>query len=170
MKLFYLAALCTAFILASCSTEKLWLKKLQPGSVPTDVKNSKYILLVEKPTWSKSQMKELEKCMTEDYPGKFEIIPAEDLKLAKYSDTTKYRYFLMRSRSGYVVERSATAPGGSNSSAADRIFWSDVKDKDYVADQIFVDRKLNKDLPSTGMRMSSFSWPVKFLVHHIQTM
>lgn len=169
MRLVYQAALSAVILLASCSTEKLWIKKLQPGSVPSDVKNAKYILLVEKPTWSNTEAKQLAGWMAE-YPGKFEIIPIEDLALAKYSDTTKYRYFLMRNRNGYVVERSATAPGGSYTSASDKKFWSDVKDRDYVADQIFVDRKLHKDLPSTGMRMGTFSRPVKYLIGYIQTM
>lgn len=155
--------------LVSCSAEKIWVKKIQPEAVPKDVKNGKYVLLVERPTWSKTEEKQIEDFMA-SYPGRWEMVAMEELNKAKYTDSTKYRYFLKRNPNGYVDERSASAPGGSNASASDRQFWSGVKDKSYVADQIFVDRMLKKEYPSTGIRMITFSRPVKYLVTYIGSM
>jgi hypothetical protein len=128
------ALLLFLILLSGCRGPKYATKNLAPGSIPSDITDSRYVLLVQREKHSSPSL--LNKSMKKYYPGAYEIVTEEQLKSDhKFNDLEKYRYLVIeRYGSGGQVR----TVGQSYSSAT-------------YSDQVVLDRKENKQYPGTNL-------------------
>jgi hypothetical protein len=69
-------------------------RRLNEASLPKDVLNKDYVLLVKIPFDSKHWIEKYTEAMKEHYAGAFEIVPYKVSIDEAYPDTKKYRYIL----------------------------------------------------------------------------
>lgn len=154
------------FALSSCLVHKKFLDEINRASIPNDLKNSKYVLLIETPSMypSKSLQRTYTKQITKymkDYPGQWEWASPEEINSSKFSNTSKYRYFLKHnSVIAYAFSRSSSLEYTPNAGPMGISM--------EYHDQIFVDRKENKEYPSTNNARSNYSWGIAVLVAYLK--
>ena len=122
-------------LLFGCRGPRYAANNLMPGSIPPDITNPKYVLLVQQDEHSRPKL--LDKAMKKYYPSSYEIVTANQVKSdTKYGDVEKYRYLVVvRYGSGGIITQTS-GPGPS------RVAYSD---------QIVFDRKENKEYPATNL-------------------
>lgn len=126
-------------VLVGCRGPKFAANNVVPDSIPSDVTNPKYVLLVQQDKHCSPKL--LNKAMKKYYPGEYEIVTEEQVKSdKKYSDVEKYRYL--------VVERYGS--GGSYKDVHHNAYSTTPSQFTY-SDQIVIDRKENKQFPATNL-------------------
>ena len=122
--------------LIGCTGTKRAANNVVQGSIPADITDPKYILLVERDKYVRPSV--LETAMKKYYPAAYEIVKAEQLNSdKKYNDVSKYRY-LVQFRNG---------SGGSYSNGQTHVIYSD---------EFVTDRKENKAFPATNLVAGSY--------------
>ncbi|HWI93520.1 MAG TPA: hypothetical protein VNT20_19705 [Flavisolibacter sp.] len=133
---------------AGCRGSKYLANNLVPGSIPPDITNAKYVLLVQA---SGPPARFVNKTMKKNYPAAYEVV--SEKKLAsdkKYNDLDKYRYLVVfREGSGGTSYMQNTNANGSSSHTGGIT--------EVYSDQIVVDRKENKQFPATNLMSHSHS-------------
>jgi hypothetical protein len=122
MKKLLFTLLAISLLTAAFSQSKNQMsKRLDESSIPKDVLNKEYTLLVKIPYDSKTWVRKFTKVMEEHYTGKFEIVPYKASVDENYGDAKKYRYILSvsNSLSGHdfsgVTQKTSFNPTGSGS-------------------------------------------------------
>lgn len=149
-------------VLAGCRGPKYLANNLVSGSIPGDITNSKYILLVQ--TDKHSRLSMLDKTMKKNYPAAYEVVSEKELTSdKKYADVDKYRYLIVvRYGSGgtykkvYRNAQEAISDGGPS--------------KVTYSDQIVVDRKENKQLPATNLMSHSYAQGMMLFCRAVKNM
>ncbi len=109
-----------AIVLSSC-LKPTFYRRMNKAAIPADIKNARYVLLVSSyndRSLDNGNNKQVEEALEENYPGKYEVIYADQEKDPKYSDKSVYRYFL--TWSGYYSMTKTVKTGqvvNSHSSA-----------------------------------------------------
>ena len=136
-------------ICCSCATSGKFRRQHAESSIPTDLRNPKYVLLVLKDEggWlSGRNNRAMNRFMTKWYKAPFELINEKNLADPKYADTDKYRYYITSNCDNAIT---VTRTGSHASSSS------------YYCDQVIVDRKEDKKLPSTGVLAPNFATGIK---------
>ncbi len=152
------------FTFSACSNTH-WLHK---DAVPTDVAKPGYTLLILKlddtesrQTYQQFVNEKLEK-LVKDYPYPVVLVTKQELNSAQYSDVAKYRYVLkptgITSQSN-ITDTYKPAGGG----------FTQKNTTSYVyTEQVFTDRKANKDYPLTHYSVVRFDQGVKVILQYIK--
>ncbi len=146
-------------ILLSCSPSHF----LNAEALPNDLKNQGKVLLVleqDEGAFRERQNKGIEKLMKKKCDCEFEMVSTKDLSNPKYNDLEKYTYLVMKNAENTLTY---TAPG---SMRANGNFSSGPSHREYT-DQVFIDRRSNKKLPSTGMQSESYAKGMSYLAKKI---
>lgn len=133
-----------------CRGPKFAANNVVEGSIPSDITNSKYVLLVQEDEHGSPNL--LEKSMKKYYPAAYEIVRADQLKSdKKYSDVEKYRYVVaVRYGSGGIYKQVYRTP----KEAIEKVSGPS---KVAYSDQVVFDRKENKEFPATNLMGHNFA-------------
>ena len=140
----------------SCSGNNKISNNLVSGSIPGDIKDSRYVLLVQRTegagaghvnNMAENQMKKY-------YKGRYEFIDAKDImNNPKYADKSVYRYVVKENTGeGFAIITTHQGPPDA-SYGPSRI--------DYH-DQIIYDRKEDKVLRATGLMAHNYAQGIMF--------
>lgn len=94
----------SALVFSGCITLKN--NVATAGSIPADLKDSAYVLLVQKQELGLAnlQNRQVAKIMRKYYKGRYEMATAEEIKNdVKYAGITVYRYVLTKNGSGLNI-------------------------------------------------------------------
>jgi len=142
-------------ICSSCATAGKFRRQHAESSIPVDLRNPKYVLLVIKDEgrWlSGRDNRAMKRFMTKWYKAPFELINKKSLDDPKYADTDKYRYYIIESCAySITVTRSDIHTSSSTT----------------YCDQMIVDREENKKLPSTMVLAPSFATGIKMFSQYV---
>jgi hypothetical protein len=115
--LFYVLCGFSLLVTGCISSAELYSTYIdQKNSIPNDILNPKYVLMVQK--WTRSSgnrndrnNKELEELLSKKYPGKFVLV--DNLFDAQYSDRSVYKYHLSYSFQTASVSQVQTRANNS---------------------------------------------------------
>ena len=154
----FLGILILVITLASCSAAGKFKRSYDSRSIPADIKQDGYVLLVLKQDvggFRGVQNRGVKKLMRRHYGAAFEMVSASDLKDPKYDNTEMYRYIIGRDfNSGVVLTRQQSMAVMGNGGGTMTIH------REYHKETIF-DRKENKAFPSIGYPSASYSLGMK---------
>lgn len=142
-------------ICSSCATSGKFRRQHAKSSIPADLRNPKYVLLVIEDVgrWlSPRDNRAMKRFMTKWYKAPFELIDEKELDDPKYADTDKYRYYITSS-----CDNSLTVTRIGNHTSSSTTY----------CDQVIFDRKENKMLPSTGVLAPNFATGVKMFAKYM---
>lgn len=83
-----------AFTSNFAQSKKQMDNRIDEASIPKDVLNKEYVLLVKIPFDTKTWIEKFTKVMEEHYTGKFEVVPYKKYIDENYADVKKYKYIL----------------------------------------------------------------------------
>lgn len=95
--IFFLIVMITTIVIASCSFKNTYFRRMETRCIPTDIRDPKYTLLVEGWTsggFAKANTHVIENTMEKNYPDKYVVLVPQDTLDQKYSDRSKYRYYI----------------------------------------------------------------------------
>ncbi|HWI90673.1 MAG TPA: hypothetical protein VNT20_05320 [Flavisolibacter sp.] len=148
-------------VLAGCRGSKYLANNLVQGSIPSDITNSKYVLLIQA---NRPVAKFVNKTMKKNYPAAYEVVSEKKLASdTKYNEVDKYRYLVVfRDGSGGTTYMQNTNANGTSSHTGGIT--------EVYSDQIVIDRKENKQFPATNLMSHSHSQGMMLFCRAVKNM
>lgn len=133
---------------AGCRGSKYLANNLTPGSIPSDITNPKYVLLVQA---NRPIARFVKNTMKKNYPAAYEVVSDKQFATdKKYADVNTYRYLVVdRAGSGGTYYMENTNANGTSMHTGGIT--------ETYSDQIVIDRKENKQLPATNLVSHAYS-------------
>jgi hypothetical protein len=174
-RLFIICLFAVSF--TGCFGWKKFSREHNSLSVPEDIRDVKYVLLVQKlqGVWYNYQNYLVNKQMRKFYQGRYEMVSATDIDTnPKYADVNVYRYVIRRTDDPTFVVKSDPQSYGwtyydqwKNHPLETETVFSQTKYRSRMvpfkdfADEIIYDRKTKAHLKPTGVETHTYAQGIK---------